>query len=126
MTAVIQPARSQGVSAYVDDGLNRWSAAHVSDTARLYRPALEKHQAGARHHTTAEQGIAFRQIAEAVGTRLGLPVKRIARDAGTARFGWLAAFVNNDMSASSAKTRERLSWRPSGPGLLADLANLAG
>ncbi len=38
----IDIARDKGVSAFVGDGKNRWPAAHLSDTVRLYRLALEK------------------------------------------------------------------------------------
>jgi hypothetical protein len=45
------------LSAYVGEARNRWAAAHVSDVARLYRLALEKHEAGAKYHAVAEEGV---------------------------------------------------------------------
>jgi nucleoside-diphosphate-sugar epimerase len=118
---VSELARQKGVSAYIGEGLNDWSAAHLSDTARLYRLALEKNQLGACYHATAEERISFRQIAETVGEALGLPVISMPAEQAPAHFGWLGAFVDKDMSASSALTRERLGWQPTGPGLLTDL-----
>ena len=119
---VIELARRKRFSAYVGEGANCWSAAHLSDTARLFRLALEQGEAGARFHATAEGAIPFRDIAQAVGRSLGVPVRSLAPAEAGEHFGWLAAFVDKDMSASSALTRERLGWRPGGPGLLADLA----
>jgi nucleoside-diphosphate-sugar epimerase len=46
VTYLVALAREKGVSPYVEEGLNRWSAAHVLDVARLYRLALEKHESG--------------------------------------------------------------------------------
>ncbi|MFS2156681.1 SDR family oxidoreductase [Pseudomonas sp. Pseusp122] len=122
---VIELARRTGVSAYVDEGSNNWSAAHISDTARLYRLALEKNQPGARYHAVAEERIAFRQIAVTIGHNLGLPVVSTPAAQAEEHFGWLAGFVGRDMSASSVLTREQLGWQPNGPSLLADLSALA-
>lgn len=119
---VIEVARRTGVSAYVDEGLNNWTAAHISDTARLFRLALEKNQPGARYHATAEEAIPFRQIAEAIGQRFGLPVASTPAAQAAEHFGWMAAFVGKDMSTSSALTRQRLNWQPAGPSLFEDLA----
>ena len=124
ITYAVQAAREKGVSAYVGEGAGRWAAAHRLDVARLYRLALEQAQPGARYHAVAEEGVPMRAIAETVGRRLGAPVRSIAPDEAAAHFGWLAMFAAADAPASSALTRERLGWTPTGPGLLEDLARL--
>ncbi len=125
VTDVIELAGKSQVSAYVGEGENRWSATHVSDAAHLYRLVLERHDAGARYHATAEAAIPFREIAEAVGSRLDVPVRSVSQDDAQAHFTWLTAFVGKDMSASSELTRKRLGWDPTGPTLLADIAAMA-
>jgi nucleoside-diphosphate-sugar epimerase len=120
----IMIAREKRVFAYVGDGRNRWPAAHVSDVARLYRLALEKAEAGAVYNAVAEEGVAASEIAETVGRRLKLPVKSIAADEAPAYFGWLAHLAARDMPASSEQTRKKLGWKPTGPGLIADLERL--
>ncbi len=121
ITPLIDVARAKGVSAYVGDGAGRWPAAHVTDVARLYRLALEGHEAGARWHAVAEEGVPMRAVAEAVGTGLGVPVRSLSTEDAAEHFGWLGMFAGMDMPASSAFTRERLGWTPVGPGLLDDL-----
>ncbi len=124
VTDVVALARRTGISAYVGEGLNRWSATHVSDAAHLFRLALEKNQPGARYHATAEEGIAFRHIAEAIGQTLGIPAVSMSSADAAGHFGWLTAFVSKDMSASSTKTRSLLGWEPVEQGLLADLEQI--
>ena len=121
ITPLIAIAREKRVSAYVGAGAARYPAAHVTDVARLYRLALEGHEAGARWHAVAEEGVPVRAIAEVIGAGLGVPVRSLKAEEATAHFGWLGMFADVDMLASSAWTRERLSWTPTGPGLLEDL-----
>jgi nucleoside-diphosphate-sugar epimerase len=124
ITYAIHIAREKGVSAYVGDGLNRWPAAHRLDTARLYRLALEKADAGDKFHAVAEEGVPVRDIAEAIGRGLHVPVVPLAPEESFKHFGWLAAFVGRDAPASSVHTREKLGWNPTGPGLISDLENM--
>jgi nucleoside-diphosphate-sugar epimerase len=124
ITPYVALSREKGVCAYVGDGLNRWPAAHVLDVARLYRLALEKREPGARYHAVAEEGIAVRDIAEVVGRGLKAPVVAMSPEEAAGHFGWLAPFAGLDLPASSAQTRERLGWRPTGPGLIADLEQM--
>jgi nucleoside-diphosphate-sugar epimerase len=124
ITYAVQVAREKGVSAYVGDGRNRWPAAHRLDTARLYRLALEKAEAGDRFHAVAEEGVPLKEIAEAIGRGLKVPVMSLAPAEAAKHFGWLAEFVGRDAPASSALTREKLGWKTAGPGLMSDLANM--
>jgi nucleoside-diphosphate-sugar epimerase len=124
VTPVIAAAMEKGVSAYVGDGRNRWPAVHISDVARLYRLALEAAEPFARYHAIAEEGVPLRAIAETIGQRLGLPVRSLAPEEAAGHFGWLAMFAGRDGAASSEQTQKRLGWRPTGPGLLADLEQL--
>jgi nucleoside-diphosphate-sugar epimerase len=121
VTYLIAVAREKGLSAYVAEGSNRWSAAHVSDVARLYRLAFEQHEAGAKYHAVAEEGVSIREIAEAIGRALKIPVVSLSPEEAAAHFGWLMLFAGSDLAASSEKTRQKLGWNPTGPGLIADL-----
>jgi nucleoside-diphosphate-sugar epimerase len=121
VTYAIALAREKGLSAYVCDGLDRWAAVHVLDAARLYRLAFEKQEAGARYHAIAEEGVPFRDIAEAIGRGLKVPVASKSPEEAAAHFGWLVAFVGRDLVGSSVQTQRLLGWRPTGPGLITDL-----
>ena len=124
ITYAIAVAREKGVSAYVGDGLNRWPAGHRLDVARLYKLAFEKNQAGSRYNAVGEEGVTAREIAEAVGRGLKLPVVSLTPEEAPSHFGFLAAFIGYDMPASSALTQKRLGWTPTGPGLIADLEEM--
>jgi len=124
ISPLVAIAREKGVSAYVGDGSNRWPAAHVLDVAHLYRLALEKREAGARYHAVAEEGVSVRDIAEVLGRGLKVPVVSLSLEEAQAHFGWLGMFAGLDLPASSAQTRERLGWHPTGPSLITDLEQM--
>ena len=124
ITPLIAIARAKGVSAYVGDGHNRWPAAHVTDVARLYQLALEKFTSGARYHAVAEEGVPLKEIATAIGRGLNVPVVSISPEQAQDHFGFLGFFAGRDAHISSAQTRAKLGWNPTGPDLLTDLGNM--
>ncbi|GAA1085299.1 MULTISPECIES: SDR family oxidoreductase [Streptomyces violaceusniger group] len=121
MAALVAIARAKGVSGHIGDGANRWPAVHRLDAARLFRLAVEKAPAGSVLHGVAEEGVPIRDIAEAIGRHLDVPVTSVAPEAAAEHFTWLGGFLGQDLPASNALTRELLDWRPTHPGLLEDL-----
>ena len=115
-------ARQKGVSAYIGDGQNLWPSVHRLDAARVYRLALEAGAQGGPFHAVADEGVPFRQIAEAIGEQLGLPDRSVSPEKATEHFGPLAPWVAGNGPASSARTRERLGWNPEQPGLIRDIS----
>jgi nucleoside-diphosphate-sugar epimerase len=118
---LVETASRHGVAGYVGDGANRWPAVHRSDAARLTRLAVEAAPAGSVLHAVGEEGVPFREIAEAIGRQLGVPAVPVAAGDALEHFSFLGAFVGRDTPASSSITRELLGWEPSGPTLLEDL-----
>ncbi len=121
VATIVGIARRRGVAGYVGDGTNRWPAVHRSDAARLARLAVEAAPAGSVLHAVADEGVAFKEIAQAIGRRLGLPTASVAPADAFEHFAHLGHFVALDSPASAAVTRELLGWEPTGPTLLQDL-----
>ena len=119
---LITIARTKGVSSYIGDGSNRWSAIHRLDAVRLYRLALESAPAGSRLDGVGDEGVPFRDIASIIGRHLNLPVVSIPLEEADAHFGpFLGMVVARDLPRSSTQTQELLGWRPVHPRLLLDL-----
>jgi nucleoside-diphosphate-sugar epimerase len=122
---LINVARTKGFSAYVGDGANRWPAIHRLDASHLYCLALEKAPAGSRLSGRGEEGIPFRDIAEAIGKQLHKPVKSISRKEADTHFGFLGTIAAMDVSSAvpgnTVQTKELLGWEPVHSGLIADI-----
>ncbi|APR87975.1 Putative dyhydroflavanol-4-reductase [Minicystis rosea] len=122
VSLLIQTARKKKVSAYVGLGDHRWGAVHRLDAARLFRLALEKREDRARYHGVAEGHLRLRDVAEAIGQHLGVPVRAMSPEEAPKHFAWLAPAASADNPCSSEATQERLGWRPTHPQLMADIA----
>jgi nucleoside-diphosphate-sugar epimerase len=125
LPTLIALAKEKGFVGYPGDGANLWNAVHVRDCASLFRLALEKGPAGTYWHAVGDGGIPFRQIAEAIGRRLDLPVVSVPADVlmVPGYFGFLANIVTQSYPASNLLTRRTLGWEPAQPSLLAGLDN---
>jgi nucleoside-diphosphate-sugar epimerase len=121
MATLTSIARDKGVAGYVGDGSNRWPAVHRLDAARLVRLGLEDASPRAIVHAMGEEGIPTREIAQAIGRSLGIPSRSITPDDVMAHFGWIGMFFSIDIPTSSALTRARYGWAPTGPGLIEEL-----
>ena len=93
MATLVGIARQRGVAGYVGDGTNRWPAVHRSDAARLARLAVEAAPAGSVLHAVGDEGVPFREIAEAMGRHLGIPTASVAPADAVEHFGHLGHFV---------------------------------
>lgn len=117
IAVLVAIAKETGVSGYVGDGSHRWAAVHRDDAATLVRLGVEQAEPGSVLHAVAEQGVSTREIAEAIGRGLGVPVEPRPAE----HFTWLGRFFGADLQASNAITRERYGWTPVRTGLVADL-----
>ena len=122
VATLAQIARKKGVSGHIGTGLNRWPAVHRLEAGKLVQLAIDEAPAGAVLHAVAEQGIATRDIAGAIGKFLNLPEATVPADRATEHFDWLGMFFGADAPASSDLTRKLLGWEPKHPTLLEDIA----
>jgi nucleoside-diphosphate-sugar epimerase len=118
---LIKAARDNGFAFYVGEGTNLWPAVHRLDAAKLVRLALEKGTAGTKLHVVADEGIPFRQIAEGIAARLGVPAVSKTPEEAAKLLGFIGTVAGMGGLTSSARTRTRFAWQPTQPGLLADL-----
>ncbi|QPH40742.1 SDR family oxidoreductase [Pedobacter endophyticus] len=118
---LIDLAKRTGVSAYIGEGENRWTAVHRLDAAVLFRLALQNTVPGTRFHGVAESSITLKAIAEAIATKLGVPVVSKSGKEAAEHFAWFEHFASVDGPASADSTREQLNWQPNQPTLMDDL-----
>jgi nucleoside-diphosphate-sugar epimerase len=125
LVQLIALAKEKGYVGYPGVGANLWNAVHVRDAVSLFRLALEKGPAGRYWHAVGDGdgAVPLREIAEAIGSRLGPPVVSVPADVlmVPGYFGFLANIVTQNYPASNLITRRTLGWEPAEPSLPPDL-----
>lgn len=122
VAVLAKTAREKGVSAFIGEGLNRWPAVNRLDAGKLVQLAVDKATPGTVLHAVAEEGVATRDIAAALGEFLKVPVESIPAERAQAHFDWLGMFFGADAPASNVRTRALLGWAPTHATLLEDIA----
>ncbi len=117
---IVDVARRQGASGYVDDGQNVWPAVHTLDLANLFVLALESAPSGAQLIGSSDEGVPVRRIAETIARHLGIPARSIPEADAPAFFAPFI-FMGMDIPMPNDATRELLGWEPTHPRLIEDL-----
>jgi len=114
LSLLIERAKNDGESVYIDLGKNRWSHVHVDDLAALYVLAAEEGKAGTIYHATNGIPAAFKEIAELVAELSGHPGKTasITYSEAVERLGAIAQGFALDQHIDASKARRELSWNP--------------
>jgi nucleoside-diphosphate-sugar epimerase len=119
---LMQMAAKAGESVYVDDGHLRTSGVHVDDAATLFLLAAREARAGDVFNGTGSTTVTLRELAEAIGAALNLPVRSVSREEAEARWGqFLTAFVQFENRPSNRKAVQQLGWQPKGIDMLTDI-----
>jgi len=119
---LVARARKNEAAVFADDGRQRWAAVHRLDAARLFRLVLESGIAGGIYNGVGEEGLAFGDLAAAIGRGVGVPAVSKSSWGAVRSLGLLLGLLARmDCPASSRLTQQALKWSPTHPGLLEDL-----
>jgi len=119
---LMQMAVKGGEAIYIGDGGGCTSCAHVDDVAKLYLLVAEQAKAGDVFNGTGSTSVTVREMAEAIGAVLKLPVRSVAREEAEGRWGpFLTLFVQLRNRASNLKAVQQLGWQPKEIDLLTDI-----
>lgn len=119
---LMQMAAKADESIYVNDGSLRTSVVHVDDAATLFLLAARAAKAGDVFNGTGSTTITLRELAEAIGAALELPVRSVSRHEAEAQWGqFLTAFVQFENRSSNRKAVQQLGWQPKGIDMLTDI-----
>ncbi|MFF5077152.1 NAD-dependent epimerase/dehydratase family protein [Actinoplanes sp. NPDC000266] len=120
-TVAVAAARA---GTFVGPGTQHWTTVHVDDLAELYVAALERAEPGSAFFGVGGDNPTTREIGEAVARRLGLQgVGPETAESLVRRLGLFGEALLLDQQATGEKARTVLSWKPSRPSLLEDIAD---
>ncbi|KAJ4488054.1 hypothetical protein J3R30DRAFT_3280650 [Lentinula aciculospora] len=109
-------------SLYIDDGSRHTSVLHVEDAARLFIAAVLKGKAGEVFNGVGQTDISLKDMAEAIGKVVGVPVRSATYEEASEKWSpFLAMFNYLDVRGSNKKARELLGWKPEGVDYITDI-----
>ncbi|KAJ3755833.1 hypothetical protein FB446DRAFT_714741 [Lentinula raphanica] len=111
-------------SLYINDGSYHTSPLHVEDAARLFISAVLKGMAGEAYNGVGQTDVTLKDMAEAIGKLVGVPVRSVTFDEAAEKWTpFLAAFNYLDVRGSNKKAREMLDWKPEGTRYITDITS---
>ncbi|KAF2035588.1 putative NAD dependent epimerase/dehydratase [Setomelanomma holmii] len=118
-------AATAGVMTYVEPETKYTTTVHVDDAAHLYLLAAQKGAAGEAYNASSETNVTFRELAEAMGKILDVPVLGLSFEDMEGRVGrFFATFLSSENRASNAKARSELGWKVGAEkGILEEIAS---
>ncbi|KAF4616205.1 hypothetical protein G7Y89_g15201 [Cudoniella acicularis] len=121
---LIAKAHSARVSLYIGDGSQKVTTLYIDDAATLYL-AVAKHATGGIFNGSGSTTTTAKEIAEAVGTLLNVPVRSVTTEEAVKdeNLGPILSLVmGTQYRSSNKKAREELGWKPTGIDLPTDVA----
>ncbi|KAJ3755832.1 hypothetical protein EV360DRAFT_85528 [Lentinula raphanica] len=111
-------------SLYINDGSYHVSPLHVEDAARLFLQAVLKGKAGEAYNGAAQTDVTLKDMAEAIGKLVGVPVRSVSFEEAAEKWSPFLATVNYlDVRSSNKKAREMLDWKPEGIDYITDISS---
>jgi nucleoside-diphosphate-sugar epimerase len=118
---LIEKAKKDGATFYVEAGGQKVSAVAVEDAARLYVAALENERARGLYNVAAES-VTNREIAESIAKLIGVKAVSVSHAAANEKFGALTGFMTINNQISAAKAKSEIGWTPQSEiGILRDI-----
>ncbi|CAO1626702.1 unnamed protein product [Parajaminaea phylloscopi] len=111
VAAQVEAAKRNGFAGYLGDGQQRWTYAHPRDAARLYVAALTEGPGGKHLHVADDAGVSVKDVAEAVGKRVGVPA-RTATPEELESLGFVRVVMGLSVETDHQLTRQWTGWQP--------------
>ena len=108
---LIEKAKNDGATFFVETGGQKVSAVSVEDAARLYVAALEDKHAKGLYNVAAEN-VTNREIAEAIAKLTGVKAGSVSLSEASEKFGALTGFMTINNQISAAKAKSEIGWQP--------------
>jgi len=118
---IMQKSLEAGEVVYIDKGETNTSGVYVEDAAALYLLLLNAE--GGIWNGVNKDAVKIKDIAEAIGTAFGFPVRSVSKEEAVKILGpLLAMLITMENRPSNKKAVEKLGWKIKGPDMIPDIS----